>query len=316
MTVEIPITLENDLCLGINTHLSMGPPLPPGPPIPTPSIESISPMKRFPGFELGKNKLTEGVTFNDLTIVLDGHDVGLNNCDITPVCLGNVLLPMIWLNASRKTLFSAAKVTMTRADVPVAGVHAVMNLPMLTCGDPVALPTTHRVFKSSHNCVVGFEPSDIVAGWLGALSAAVVDLVAFAIGGLPSKMPLGLREAFGSDGLKFLGGASDTGSLVKLVLGPVLDGGVSYVRGRMNGTNDWSIRWTVGGPLLGGEYSVGSSGGGPVVHRVQGSALHYQRAYSTADHRWTTQRQPLPWDSLTSPPTTPALNARREESAR
>lgn len=312
MTMEFPVTLENDVCAGVNTHFAFGPPLPPGPPIPVLSLELPTNMKEFPGYQLGKNKLADNVTLNDKAIVLDGHDVGMNTADFTAPVPANPLHAVIWLNASRKTLFSAAKVTMTQADVPVAGVSALTAMPMLTCGDPLALPSMLCLSNFPHQCVVGFEPSDLVAGWMAAASAVVIDAIAFAINGSPNVAPTTVWEAFGGDVKKFGLGASDAGTIVKLVLGPVLDGGVSYVRGRMNGTNDWSIRWTVGGPLLGGEYSVGSSGGGPVVHRFQGSAFNYQRAYSTADHRWTTQRQPLPWDGLRLP--TPSLNTRRDEA--
>lgn len=314
MKMEFPVTLENDLCMGLNSHFALGPPLPPGPPVPTLSIETPTPMKHFPGYQLGKNKLAENVTLNDLTIVLDGHDVGMNRNDITALVPANPLHAVIWLNASRKTVFSAARVTMTPEDVPVAGVYVMTSMTMLTCGDPLALPSMLGVSNFSHRCVVGFERSDLVAGWLTAASAVVIDAIATAISGLPSARPTSAWEAFGGDLQKFGLGASDAGSLVKLVLGPVLDGGVSYVRGRMNGTNDWNIRWAVGGPLLGVEYSVGSTGGDAVVHRVQVTTLHHQHAHSSATGRWTSQRQPLPWDSLTTRSATPALNARRDDA--
>ncbi|MEZ4392782.1 MAG: hypothetical protein R3A48_16965 [Polyangiales bacterium] len=309
--MEFPVTLENDVCMGLNRHFALGPPLPPGPPVPVVSIEAPTPMKQFPGYQLGKNKLAENVTLNDLTIVLDGHDVGMNRADFTVLVPANPLHAVIWLNASRKTLFSAAKVTMTGEDVPVAGVYVMAGMTMLTCGDPFALPSMLGISNFSHRCVVGFERSDLVAGWMTAASAFVIDAITLAISGRPSATPTTLWQAVGGDVTKFGLGASDAGSLVKLVLGPVLDGGVSYVRGRMNGTNDWSIRWAVGGPLVGVEYSVGSSGGGAVVHRVQVTTLHHQHSRSSATGRWTSSRQPLPWDFLTTRAATPALNARR-----
>lgn len=307
MTVEFPVTLANDICAGVNTHFT----IPPLPPMPSLSLEMLTNMKESPGYQLGKNKIADNVTLNGMGIVLDGHDVGMNRADFTPMVPVNPLYAVIWLNASRKTLFSAAKVTMSTADTPVAGVSMTLSMPMLTCGDPVALPSMFSLSNAWNQCVVGFEASDLVAGWLAAGSAVAIDLIAFAINGWPGGTSTSFWGMFGGDLTKFGAGASDRGSIVKLVLGPILDGGVSYVRGRMNGTNDWSIRWTVGGPLLGGEYSVGSSGGGPVVHRFQGSAFNYQHAYSTADRRWTTQRQSLPWDGLRLP--TPSLNARRDE---
>lgn len=324
MSSSVPLTLENDLSAGFLSHRAFGPTCP----VPTemPSIEMLAPMKSLLGTALGKNKLTSTVTFNELTFALDGHDCGPGITDITPGCPINLFAPAMYLTASRKVTFAAAKVQADK--LPIALTSTTWTL--MSCGEPLSLPFAWSLSNFPHSCVVGPELSDLVAGATSIVSSIFVDKVsaAFANRFFPAPAPGTVSferfqiQTVVRDALSRSVGTYDAAGITKAVVGGLVEGAISYARGQANGTGDWSIRFALGGPLGGVEASYARRGRDAAgTYAVQGTVGPMQQtdsvdpnglrttegqvAGSRVDALSTAQNQAKPGS-----PATPALNPR------
>lgn len=283
MTINVHVSLSVDLTIGINTHCGLNPAMGLPKPVEVPSIECPATMLWPPGYALNKNKLTSTVTLNDFKLVLDGHDLGPLLLDFTPWPAANAWYAVMWPFSSRKTSFSAACV---QADsTPIAGSQLAFPLPLVTCGDPMALPTSMNMLSMTHNVIVGFSLSDVVFGYLSILAAAAVDLLF----GKATHMLRGFRLAagarsaagrsllrrisqagtkgFGRAGLRIMAqqriadefATRALGLSAKGAVAGIVDGALSYARGQVNGTHEYSVKLTVGSSVLGGELSYTGS---------------------------------------------------------
>jgi hypothetical protein len=327
MTVAIPITIAPDVSMGAGMHNGFLPPVVPAP-VPQPSIEMIATMMWTAGYLLNKNKLTTKVEFNGWPIVQDGHDVGPLIPDITPMLPANLWYAMMWPFSSRKNAFCASKVLADGA--PLAG-HYRNLMTMVTCGEPLSLPTAVCMTNELHNCDIGFELSDIAFGFIGIIAGIVVEKLSAALGSrLNARFPIFavaqqgtvtvdryIRQTLTREAINRFRGFSDAGGLVKLALAPVVEGALSYARGQVNGTGDWSVKAAVGNPWVGVEGSyTGSRTASEQGFTVQRATLHRQVSHSFVKRSTTVSEfgraQPeTPWDAApAAPPKTPALNAR------
>lgn len=330
MTLAIPITIATDLSMGVGMHNGFLPPVVPAP-VPQPSIEMIATMKWVAGYLLNKNKLTAKLEFNGWQVVQDGHDLGPLISDITPALPANLWYAMMWPFSSRKTAFCASKVL--AEGVPLAG-HYRGLMTMVSCGEPMSLPTVVCLTNELHNCDIGFELSDIAFGFIGILAGVAVEKLSAAIGGrISARFPMLATAQRGADTMRQyvwqtlrdeainrVRGFADPGGLVKLALAPVVEGALSYARGQVNGTGDWSVKVAVGNPYLGVEGSyTGSRSASDRGFAVQRATLHRQVSHSFVKRSTTVSTfgqagAGVPWDAgpvpPSAPPATPALNAR------
>lgn len=259
MSVEVHASLESDWTIGVHRHKTATPTLPPVPIIGA-SIERPAQMNHLPGAVAFKHKLSSKVTFNDLKIVQTGHDLGpLLDHIVIPM---SPLVAMAIIGSSRKTTMSSAQVQVDGK--PFAGAQIGLAwLPLSVCGEPAAAPTGVNLLSWRHNLLIGFSRSDIFFGVVGILTSAVMSALFGAAFNSASERLFG-RKLTWSDSedvvaaLKLLLGFSDPSGLVKAVVGGALDGALSYARGRVDGTHDWSIKFSVGGPAF--QISIGYTG--------------------------------------------------------
>lgn len=175
----IKVNVIWDVSVGVNTHILVPPP--PAPPVPVfvPSVEMIATQLWTFGYALNLNKLTTTVKHKSVRIVIDGHDCGILIPDVT-IPPANVYLPIIWLGSSRKIAFAASTVQM---DGTATGLAMPIVAPMMTCGEPVTMPTAQVLTAWLNSVQVGMTLADCLFGWLGVLASVAIDLVMFELGG-------------------------------------------------------------------------------------------------------------------------------------
>jgi len=304
MTTPVHAGIATDFSMGLLSHFW----LPPGAPAasPMPSFELFVPMDWDPGKALNKHKLTSTVFFNDQKIVLDGHDQGPWICDVTypPV---NLWYPVMWPFSSRKNCFSAAMIIADKTAVASVDSGALMF--MMTCGEPLSAPTAITPSCSKNNLIFGMLPSDVAFGWIGAASSVIVTAIinrAFP----PSPTNRLMFEIAGK--LASVSGINQE-NMIKLGLGAAVDGLLSYARGRVNGTGDWSVKVPIGSVYFGSELSHTRSSNDPSKN---GGALQISRGtrqstFQFDSRQWSEQEasEEVP-AAPAAPPPPPALNAR------
>lgn len=304
MTTPVHAGIATDISMGLLTHFLVPPGAPGG--APTLSIELFAPMDWDPGKALNKHKLTSTVFFNDQKIVLDGHDQGPWICDVTVPPI-NIWYAVMWPFSSRKNCFSAAMIIADKT--AVASIDSGALMPMMTCGEPLSAPTAIAPSCSKNNLIFGMLPSDVAFGWIGAASSVIVNAIinrAFP----PSPTNRLMFEIAGK-----LAGVSGINqeNLIKLGLGAAVDGLLSYARGQVNGTGDWSAKVAVGSVYLGAEFSYTRSSNDPSKNgfALQISRGTRQSTYQFSTNQWSEQEasEEVP-AAPAAPPTTPALNAR------
>lgn len=156
------VNIFYDPTLGINAHHIVPPPIPGF----APSVEMLCMQMWTLGYLTGQNKFTTTVTHKRGPIVLEGHDIGMMIPDITipPV---NAYYAIMWPFSSRKVMFTSSTVKM---DDKMVGCAQFLSQPMMTCGDPVAAPTSFPLINWLNTVRVGLLPKDI---WLGFIKIGV-----------------------------------------------------------------------------------------------------------------------------------------------
>ena len=157
-----PVSAENDVTAGPGVHLLML--------CYCPDIyECAAPMNWTPGSWAERHSLTFNVLFNKQRIVLDSHDHG-------PLLTHMPFVdPWRTLKSSRKTIFSAAKVK--AHDIPLACVDE--SHPLMTCGDPISLPSAFNFTNPSHNLFIGMSELDELKGRVAIVCSIVTDIIMF-----------------------------------------------------------------------------------------------------------------------------------------
>ncbi len=181
--MRVPINTENDLSMGLGTHNLWLPPIIPTP-IPGPAMEMIANMKWPPGFALNLNKLTTTVKHKKQTIVQTGHDCGVMILDllIVPPCIPipvNAFYYIMWPLSSRKITFAASTVKANKQ--PVACAAITKALPMMSCGNPAALPLTAPITNGSNTVTVNMTPLDFWQGVITIALSVAIDITFFGI---------------------------------------------------------------------------------------------------------------------------------------
>jgi hypothetical protein len=166
-----PVNVIWDVTIGANTHNCL--PSVPGMPFVTVSIEMVALQMWTAGYFCGQNKFTTTVVHNGFQIVQDGHDIGMLIPDVTipPV---NLLYPLIWPFSSRKIMVSASTVKMNGKPT---GMACIPLIPMITCGDPMGLPSSVSLTSWLHKVHCGVTWGDMALGWGKAIVSAAIDFV-------------------------------------------------------------------------------------------------------------------------------------------
>ncbi|MCF6263460.1 MAG: hypothetical protein L3J24_07745 [Xanthomonadales bacterium] len=177
--LPIHVNVIWDPTLGQNLHTLWGPPpaIPPLPNTPIPSFEMITTQMWTAGFLLGQNKFTNAskpVLHRGVFICIDDHDIGTLIPDITipPV---NVYYAIMWPFSSRKMVFNAATVKMNGK--PTACSQIFPPLPMMTCGDPLTLPTARPLINWMNNLTVGLTFADFLMGLARIAVSIAIDAI-------------------------------------------------------------------------------------------------------------------------------------------
>lgn len=177
--LPIHVNVIWDPTLGMNFHTLWGPPpvIPPLPGVPVPSFEMITTQMWTAGFLLGQNKFTnksKPVLHRGVFICIDDHDIGTLIPDITipPV---NVHYAIMWPFSSRKMTFNAATVKMNGK--PTSCSQIFPPLPMMTCGDPLTLPTARPLINWMNNLTVGLTLADFLMGLARIAVSIAIDAI-------------------------------------------------------------------------------------------------------------------------------------------
>ncbi|MEZ4392909.1 MAG: hypothetical protein R3A48_17620 [Polyangiales bacterium] len=270
------MSVSTDIAVGLIMHTALNPSMGIMSPVEVPSIETPINLDWPAGRALNKHKLAKNVTILERPVVQDGHDVGPFTFDVTPYPIANLWYAVIWPFASRKTAFSCSKVQ--AASTPVAGAQLFAPLPMMTCGDPLSLPTCLNLTSMGQNVIAGFSLSDIFYGALSiAVTVAVDAIFAKALNMRQSaRLAAGAGSAAGRRLIRAASRASVKGltrsqiraaarmavaskmsskllgSLTgKGLLGTVSSGVISYARSVTDGSGEWTVSTSVGSSYLG-----------------------------------------------------------------
>lgn len=225
-----------DPTLGINMHTLWVPPAPPSP-APVPSFEMITTQMWTAGFLLGQNKFTETVFHKGVFICKDDHDIGTLIPDIT-IPFVNAFYVIMWPFSGRKIFFTASTVTMDGKPTSCAQIWP--PIPMMTCGDPFALPTSYPVANLFNTVTVGLTFGDFVMGWVKIGVSIAIDAI-FSFGPVAKFF-------------KKMGGDKAAKSIGKEILGQVLGKlGLSpdaLAKKAVSALAGWAITAAEGNPTL------------------------------------------------------------------
>jgi len=245
--MRVPINITNDITMGMAFHKAVPPPIP----VPNISVELPANQKWTPGFLTNKNKLTTTVKHKAMSVVLKYHDCGPALLHLTLPVVINILYPLILLSSKRKISFVASTVKMN--DKPVACAGITSGLPMMTCGEPLSLPTAFPLTSSFNTATVGMTTMDIVAGVAQIICLMAIDGVFHlhkvraggknkAIASISDELTKKIKKAFLIE---------DTGKgLLKKVLGGLTDYGTNSL------TADPTFKVGIGIPI----WRIGFSG--------------------------------------------------------
>jgi hypothetical protein len=260
MTTPVHVNIGTDITEGRSTHMAW-PPVPPGV-----WVSSEVPAKQQWAPGASKHKLTASVFHRKQPIALQGHDLGMGIPDEAPPILGtsNGYLVIIMAKSSRKIMFGASAVK--AEGTAIGGATIPMDLPMLTCGDPLPLPTVFPQTNTSNTVLVGFSDQDLADGWTDIGDAVLIELVCFALD------LLGLKQFGPGDAIGGVGGVDRN----KTLLGAAVGLARSIERSRRSGWKEpisvkvesgggvnsagGEVKWT---PATGEVEIVVEEGGGP-----------------------------------------------------
>jgi hypothetical protein len=209
-TTPVHVNIASDENEGRSVHLAL-PPAGSGPMI---SDEVRIPHSWRAG--AGKHKITGTVFHRKRGVLQVGHDCGPFIADLAPpgpVGFINSNLPRMMPASSRKVMFGASTVRMEGA---ATGCSLPDRLPMLTCGEPVSLPTVHPISNTSNTVLVGMTHEDEVRGWEDMGDAMTVDAICFVVTVATSRLSELLSAPDWLDRLGWLGidPVKSTGGLV------------------------------------------------------------------------------------------------------
>ncbi len=178
-----PVNIVWDITYGMCFHTLWAPP-PSIPPLPNafiPSVEIPAPQMWTVGYLMGKNKFTTTVMTCNMPTCQGGHDLGPLIPDLT-IPPANVYMPPIgWPFSKRAIVFQASTVSLQGTP---AGCAAAPFFPMMTCGDPVSLPSVFPIpINYLHRTFVGLSLGDILSGILNICISVLIDAIFHKIGG-------------------------------------------------------------------------------------------------------------------------------------
>lgn len=195
--VSVSVTCTTDWCTpappaSIHSCAPVPPMILPPPEGLLPHVELPIPMLWPPGMCLGQNKITSTVTHRGRCVALDGHDCGymIPHIPIPPVPVNLLLFLSIIPFSSRKVAFTASTVSFDAAAVACVKPY----LPMMTCMNPVSLPTTFA-FNFTNTVSVGMTATDIALGLVGIMVSAITDLVCDRLAGGRWSSPRSVRNS-------------------------------------------------------------------------------------------------------------------------
>jgi len=180
----IPVSVLFDICGGACSHFCIDglkpPPAPctiPCVPPYQPSYECPVPMVWPPGL-LSTHKFSSSVIHSFQFIALEGHDCGrlAASMVLSPDIATNCFYPVAWALSQRKMAFSASTVQMNGKPTATACLVSLPAVPMMTCGQPMALPGVFPITNALSSVVVGMTVGDFVAGYLGIAASMALDL--------------------------------------------------------------------------------------------------------------------------------------------
>lgn len=253
MGIKQKVTVTTDIITpglfpcGASQHVAsfLVPPSPvPTPPGPVPHIEIPTTAFWPPGNLVGQNKFSTTVRHQWKTIALEGHDCGIMivHVSIPPFPI-NLLLALIIPFSSRKMMFSASTVKINGTATGTSDLLSIPT-PMMTCMEPISLPTSFPHTNAFNTVNVGMTWQDFVAGYAAiAISMAADALTAGPGGGKMDWFDAIAGKFFGAGSLKEWGIKTAAGIATGLI--------------KIGLTGEGSFDIGVGSPFLGGKYTVG-----------------------------------------------------------
>jgi hypothetical protein len=168
---KVHVCISTDVSAGALSHCVLSPPFGPFP-VPTPmiSVEVPVPMYWPPG-AVFQHELTSTVKHRGFAIALDGHNCGTLIPDVTTAFTANLFYAVSMPLSSREPAFAAGSVKMNGKPVACAQTWGV-PLPLMTCGEPVSLPTAMVLTNGNNNLRVGMSWQDLLAG-LGKIALGI-----------------------------------------------------------------------------------------------------------------------------------------------
>lgn len=173
--MKVKVNVSLDVVLGFCTH--WGPFSGVGPQF---SIEGCT-QYWPPGTWIHQNKLAATVKHRYLPLVQQGHNIGMLMPHVTVPLWANPWYVKIYSFSGCKVVFGVARVKAEKSPIGCAG--AMPFLPMLTCGEPVSLPTAIPVTSWRNSVLVKMSGWDLLAGFATILISMAVDAMWSIIGG-------------------------------------------------------------------------------------------------------------------------------------
>ena len=160
----VPVSAQADITNGSGFHCLLA--------MFVPDVwESAAPMNHTPGSWAGRHSFTFSVLFNGQCIVLEGHDQG-------PL-LFHLPINDYWrcLKSNRKPNYSTSLVKANKKSLAcIDDKHSIM-----TCGDPVSLPTGMNCTNAAHNLFIGMSFLDELKGEVAIACSMITDVFMFII---------------------------------------------------------------------------------------------------------------------------------------
>lgn len=306
--MQVHVTLMGNITMGPMLVIATVHDLVVYPPVPNPvpyavAFEANVPIMWPPGFGLQQNKLTTTVFHKAQFLMLEGHDCGYMIPHVT-IPPNNVKLLIIIPFSSRKAMFSASKV---KANGTAVGCSQLLMfpLPLMTCWNPVNLPSTFPSANVFNTVLVGMTLGDLFAGLIAIACSIVADLLCWRV--FKADMFEALGPIAGGLAGSFLGFSNPAQFLVKTGLGALAGAAKIWL------TGEGTISVAVGSSYAGGQasYTSTADGGHQVGIQGQVGGPLYSSASGTASHTWnkdgttgtqtsTTQATPLVSDTETT----------------
>lgn len=152
---KIPVNTALDAVVGLSSHFA------PCPPIANPSLEG-SLQGQISGKLLNRHAMAYTVVHRGRPVVQVGHDLGPFIPHLTAPVYSNPWYLKIFPAASHKTVFPASTVKIEGK--PAACATYWPTLPMLSCGEPIPLPSSLPLTTGYNSALVGMTYADLLAG--------------------------------------------------------------------------------------------------------------------------------------------------------